>query len=1098
MPLAFQKRGSDVPLIRFLPDESVVTAANGSHKSHAMREIPASDIQQLSEAADRLASSLENLILAGFACLLVRLTRQDVVAISIAPEQMAIFNLDGVGSFREVLKQASGRTPEANTKVHGLSSVAHGVEYEFCVGAQPLTRATTCSLRLLITENGLRVELASPSGTWENETLRGWLGYLLSIIGAAAQNPELPISQLPLWDHASAKSFYANLNQTDTAFSGPSSVVGLVNQQSSDRPSHPAIVSGGRQLTYRELEECSNALALQLVAAGAAPNRAVAVCMERSVDLPMSLLAVLKSGAYYVPLDPHNPSERLRGILEECRPVALISDNKIADGLDLSLTQSLSRAGIPILRVDHPTPYPGLITVGQNVNADRKVSLPEAIHASDLAYTIYTSGTTGKPKGVAIQHGSLLNLIHSMSRKPGSVASDRTLAVAPISFDIATMDMFLPMATGGTLIVASRTDSVDPYRLAQLIEDHNVTCMQATPVTWRMLITSGWTGKPGLKMISGGEALPREQANDLIRVGGELWNCYGPTETTIYSAVLRIEAGSGIVPVGPPMANTSFYVMDAAGHPVPPGVPGELYIGGQGVSTGYVARPELTAERFVADRFGPDPKATVFRTGDLVRLTKDNYFEFFGRLDHQVKLRGFRIELGEIESTLRSHSAIADAVAILREDIPGEPRLVAYIVPKGRVADYEELRAFASKTLPEYMLPSLIVALDKFPLSASGKINRRALPVPESVPGQTGANTPEAAKAAGDMEAKLLKIFREVLRNHSIGVTDSFFKYGGYSLLTVRLFSRIDRELRVRLPISLLFDAPTVRELARVIQKGISPSVIVPIRPNGRSAPIFVIQSYLLYNAMLEIVEDDRPIYGVREMSNEREPITVDDRARHFAREITQVCSNGPLYLAGWCAAGTLTVEIARQLREAGRDVGLVALFDAERPGFAPPKGFGAWIGRAWKKTVYHMGRLRRVSWNEKFTYLFEAFARNWDLAVESYYTANYRTMMWLQKRFGLSLSEAAFNTVYAGMAGGSNETVRPYPGKLNLYRAADVPDLFEMDATLGWSTVAQGGVEVNFVPGDHVSMFKKPNIHSLARRLQQELQTSEKAHTRK
>jgi amino acid adenylation domain-containing protein len=1090
LPLTFHKRSSDAPLIRFLPDEAPGAPSNGSHKSHAAREIPASDIDQLAESAARLGSSLENLLLAGFACLLARLTRQDVVAISVAPQQQVVFNLDGVGSFREVLRQAAEQKsrPEPQNGDAAQGNTTHDVEYEFRVGSQPLNGAAVCGLRLLVTDNGLHIELASPTGIWENETLRNWLGYLLTMVGAAAQKPESPLAHLPLCDATWARGFYANLNQTAAKHSEAGSVVSLVAGEVKRRPEHPAIVSNGRQLSYRELDDRSTALARQLVSAGAAPNRAVAVCMERAVDLPMSLLAVLKSGAYYVPLDPYNPSERLRGILEECKPVALISDSKIASGLDQALLESLASAGIPILRVDNLRPSA----------LDRQAVLPAAINPGDLAYTIYTSGTTGKPKGVAIQHGSLLNLVQSMGRKPGCVDSDRTLAVAPISFDIATMDMFLPISTGGTLVIASRTDSVDPYRLAQLIQDHDITCMQATPVTWRMLVTSGWTGKPGLKMISGGEALPREQANDLIRLGGELWNCYGPTETTIYSAVLRIESGSGIVPVGPPMANTTFYVMDPAGQLVPPGVPGELYIGGDGVSPGYVARPELTAERFVPDRFGPDPKATLFRTGDLVRLVNGDEFEFFGRLDHQVKLRGFRIELGEIESTLRTHPAIADAVAVLREDIPGEPRLVAYVIAKGSQADYETLRAYAAKTLPEYMLPSLIVTLDKFPLSASGKINRRALPNPESLPSQMAMSTPEAAAATGELEGKLLKIFREVLRNHSIGVTDSFFKYGGYSLLTVRLFSRIDRELHVRLPISLLFDAPTVRELARVIQKGISPSVIVPIRPQGRSAPIFVIQSYLLYNAMLEIVEDDRPIYGVREMSNEREPVTVDARARHFAREITQVCSEGPLYLAGWCAAGTLTVEIARQLRESGRDVGLVALFDAERPGFAPPSGFGPWLGRAWKKTVYHLGRLRRVSWSEKFTYVFEAFGRNWDLAVENFYAANYRTMMWLQKRLGLNLSEAAFNTVYAGMAGSNHHSVRPYPGKLNLYRAADVPDLFEMDATLGWSTIAQGGVEVNFVPGDHVSMFKKPHIASLARRLQQELQTSETATSHK
>jgi amino acid adenylation domain-containing protein len=778
-----------------------------------------------------------------------------------------------------------------------------------------------------------------------------------------------------------------------------------------------------------------------------------------------------------VPLDPHNPSQRLRGILEECAPVALLSDMRVAP----SLADAFEANSLPLFCVDEPRSK-------DTATAD----LPPAIDPATLAYTIYTSGTTGKPKGVRITHSALLNLICSMSQSPGIRETDRTLAVAPISFDIATMDMFLPICSGGTLVLASRQDAIDPYRLAHLISEHGITCMQATPATWRMLVTSEWSGKRGLKMITGGEAIPRELANDLMRVGGELWNCYGPTETTIYSGVIQLKPEAGIVPVGGPIANTSFYVMDQTGFPLPPGVPGELYIGGEGVSPGYVARPELTADRFVADRFGSKPGCTLFRTGDLVRIVHGNELEFFGRLDHQVKLRGFRIELGEIESVLRAHPLIKDAVVILREDVPGEPRLVAYVIAPGPQVGAADLRAHAAQSLPEYMLPSTIVTLDRYPLSASGKINRRALPPPEALPGQIAPDHPEAAAAKGQLETKLLAIFREVLRNDTIGVTDSFFRYGGYSLLTVRLFSRIDRELSVRLPISLLFDAPTVRGLARVIEQGSAPSVIVPIRPQGTMAPIFIVQSYLLYNVMLEVVESDRPIYGVREMADEKEPLRVEHRARMFAREILSVYSDGPIYLAGWCAAGTLTVEIARQLREAGHTVGVVALFDAERPGYAPPKGAGVWINRMWMKAMFHVRRIFTIPWTEKLNYFLDALVRNWDWAVESFYTAHFQSMLWLKKRFGLSLSETAFNNVYASLSALRDFSVRPYPGKLTLYRAADVPGFNGMDQTLGWGSIAIEGVDVEFVPGDHVSMFKKPHVASLAYRLQSELQRAE------
>jgi amino acid adenylation domain-containing protein len=1073
LSLPYPKQSTDASVIRFLPDDGLSISANNAPEIRAVRTIALEEVRSLRKAAERMGVTLENLLLAGFASLLSRLTGQGLLAIAVDTSGMAVFHLEEDASFRAILDQSSNRKPESEPAAQ--TSEAR-VRFQFLPDSEADTEYADCGLQLLVKENGSLLELASSLGLWRGDTLRGWLSYLLALVKAASKDPRLAVDRLPLWDDSEGQSFYASLNQTAVEFPGETSVPGRFAVQATQRPEATAVISASQRYTYRELEERSTELARRLVTLGAKPNRAVAVCMERSADLLLSLLAVLKSGAYYVPLDPHNPTQRLRSILEECNPVCLLSDSTVAG----SLAGQLKIDSLPVLCVDQP-----------RVQTEGMPALPAQINPADPAYTIYTSGTTGKPKGVRIRHEALLNLVCSMWRKPGISHTDRTLAVAPISFDIATMDMFLPICSGGTLVIASRQDTIDPYRLGQLLKEHDITFMQATPATWRMLITSGWSGKRNLKMLSGGEALPRELANDLLRHGGALWNCYGPTETTIYSGVSRIEPGPGIVPVGQPIANTSFYVMDQAGHLLPPGVAGELYIGGIGVSPGYVDRPELTAERFVPDRFTPESDlstGSLFATGDLVRVVNGNELEFFGRLDHQVKLRGFRIELEEIESVLRTHPSITDAVVVLREDVPDEPRLVAYVVCSGPRVDAATVREHVAQSLPEYMLPSLAVILDQFPLSASGKINRQALPAPELVPRQIAASHTDAEPAADELEAKLLRIFREVLRNESIGVTNNFFLYGGYSLLTVRLFSRIDHELNIQLPISLLFDAPTVRDLAHVIRKGISPSIIVPIRPYGRSTPVFLVQSYLLYDAILELVEVDRPVYGVREIGDEREPISLEDRARRFAREILAAHPHGPLYLAGWCAAGPLTVEIARQLRETGHKVGLVALFDAERPGFALPSGLMPRTSRLWKKIAFHSGRLRRSPWKEKIAYISEALTRNWDWAVESYYTANHRTMLWLQRQFGLSFSEAAFNNVYASIATLTDVSIRPYPGKLSLFRAADVPSYEEIDLTLGWTTIALGGVKVDFVPGDHVSMFKKPNNRYLAQRLQQEL----------
>ncbi len=1061
---------------------------SNERETQASQSIALESLQSLRHIADGMGCDTENLLLAGFAALLLRLTRQASLVIVVAPSQLAVFRLEDDCTFDAIVEQAAKRTQR---KENGRQSAEEAIRYRFFAGEPSLLESSEgFRLELTVRDDGRVLDLTSPDGFWRESTLRSWLGYLFTLIANAAANRTTPVNLLPMWDETEALQSYEQLNQTAVDFPGEAFVHRRISLQAKRTPHATAVISAGAKYTYRELDERSDALAHRLAAAGAGPGRSVAICMERSAHLPMALLAVLKSGACYVPLDPHNPAGRLRSILAECAPAALLSDSTMAN----TLASSLKIDSLPILCADQSAgeDRPETPAAAAPIPAP-----PVAIDPDGLAYTIYTSGSTGLPKGVRITHRALLNLICSMWRVPGVTPADRTLAVAPISFDIATMDMFLPLCSGGTLVVAGRKDAVDPYRLAQLLKDHDITCMQATPATWRMMLTSGWTGKKNLKIISGGEALPRELANALLDRCGELWNCYGPTETTIYSGVLQIRREDGIVPVGPPIANTAFYVLDKAGNLLPPGVAGELYIGGVGVSPGYVNRPELNAKRFVADRFTPEsdtgyPARTLFATGDLVRIVNGNQFEFFGRMDYQVKLRGFRIELGEIESVLRSHPAVSEAVVLLREDIPGEPRLVAYVIFSGVPVGAASLREYASKSLPEYMLPSLVVALEQFPLSGSGKIDRRALPVPESIPWQIAADHPGAVEARDEIEATLLRIFRELLRIDQIGVTDSFFQYGGYSLLTVQLFARIDRELGVRLPISLLFDAPTVSDLARVIRSGVSPSVIVPIRPYGKSAPIFLIQSYLLYNAILDIVEPDRPVYGVREMGDEREPMTMEERVAKFSQEILAVCPNGPLSLAGWCAAGSLTVEIARHLREAGHQVGLVALFDATCPGFTLPKGVGPWSSRFLRKVVFHSGRIQHVPWSERSTYLKEALIRFWDGAIESFYTANSRTMLWLKRQFGISLSKTAFDNVYASMSGFNQISVRPYPGKLSLFRAADIPNFAELDLTLGWDSIAQDGVKVNFVPGDHVSMFKKPYNIGLAKRLQQDLQEFE------
>ena len=1053
-------------LLRHLPPDRRSSAAPIS-LAEAAYKITGDRLDQLFQACVALAAGRDTFFLTTFATLLARLAGQEAVTVRNCYGDPTILTLafDPEASFRGLLHKTQNE--------HALTSDRPcAVEIVFASSRVSFADMPGHGLRMVVhsTDSEAHVRLASTTGLWDQTVLRLWLRFFDHLLAAAAAAPDIPWKTLPLLDEIDAQEFYLALNDTAVAYPADACVHELVLRRIEETPDSLAIASDSQRFTYRQLHERSDAIARRLQALGAAPGRPVAVCMERSAELPVTLLAVLKTGSCYVPLDPHDAPNRLSTILEECRPAALI--------VDRSFSELRGGDTIPLVYLDD-------IPASSVVLDYRASDLTPDHHA----YIIYTSGTTGKPKGVTISHRSLANLLHSMMHKPGFTAFDRMLAVAPISFDIATMEMFLPLIAGGTLVVADRFIAADPLRLAATMKRFAITVLQATPVTWRLLAASGWEGKHDLKAIAGGEALPRDLANQVLCLAAELWNCYGPTETTIWSGALRIQPELGVVPIGPPIDNTTFYVLDDTGRLLPPGVPGELYIGGIGVSPGYVDRPQMTSQRFLPDPYAPTPGSRMFRTGDLVRLINGDEFEFFGRLDQQVKLRGYRIELGEIESVLRTFSGIENAVAALCENSPGEPYLVAYVTVGREQPDLRRVRDGLAQLLPSYMLPGRFVVMEAMPLTSSGKINRKALPAPESIANAlTAFHQPVGATPQTELEEKLLAIFRDVLVNNEFGVTDSLFDYGGYSLLTVNLFTRINRALNLSLPISLVFDAPTVRALAEIIDRDQSFSVIVPIRPRGTSAPLFVIHSYLLYGVLPRIVEQDHPVYGVRELLDVPEPQTVVERAATYVREILGVHPEGPIALAGWCAAASLTVEIARQLNALGHKVGLVALFDAERPGYRPEIS-GYWCFKLMASLKFHLSRIRGEYRRKRLMYLGILLRRFWDSIVESLFMHNRILVLRLQRLFGFPLPDAVFNNTWARVAAIQNYAPASYPGKVWLFRALDVPQLPETDSTLGWKEIVDGGVEVVFVSGDHESMFQDPHAAVLSQHLRRALQ---------
>ena len=512
--------------------------------------------------------------------------------------------------------------------------------------------------------DGLVLDCDYKTDLFSRDTIRRWLGHFETVLEGLAADAEARIDEITLLSAPEREVVLRAWHGVRVDWPPPLTIHGLIEKQVEATPEAPAVIAGQTTLSYRELDRKAARLAAFLVSRGVRPGSLVALCLERTADMVVALLGILKAGAAYVPLDGAFPRERLALILEDAQPRLLVTETSLED--------RIPRHGAAVVRLDADTHL---------IEAAPGIPLPQ-VAPSELAYVMFTSGSTGRPKGVAVSHGSVVNLLRSVAREPGFSERDGILGVTTLSFDIAGVDMYLPLTLGGRLVLATREDASDGNRLLALLGRPDVSVLQATPATWRLLLMAGWSGGKPLKMISTGEALPRDLADGLLARGPELWNMYGPTETTIWSSGTRVEPGPGPISIGRPIANTQFYVVDARMKPVPIGVPGELAIGGAGVADGYWRRPDLTRERFVPDRFGPRPGGRLYRTGDLVRMRADGALEFLGRRDHQVKVRGFRIELGEIDTALARHPDVRECATVVREDLPGQKRLVSYVVPE--------------------------------------------------------------------------------------------------------------------------------------------------------------------------------------------------------------------------------------------------------------------------------------------------------------------------------------------------------------------------------------------------------------------------------
>ena len=625
------------------------------------------------------------------------------------------------------------------------------------------------------------------------------------LLEGLSRNPDRSVSDLPMLTEAETDKLILEWNDTRREYATNKCIHELFEEQVKRTPEAVAVVFEGEELTYRELNQRANQVARYLIKLGARPETLVGICMERSLEMIVGILGILKAGAVYMPQDPCFPDERLSLMWEDTRASVLLSQEH--------LTEKLPHFGGRVVCVDRDW---------EQISKESDADVESAVIAENLAYVIYTSGSTGKPKGVQVPHTNVVNVLTHVREALGFTDKDSSLLLANICFDISVMEFLLPLVVGARLVVVGASVAVDGERLARLVSSCGATMLHATPATWRLLLQAGWTGDEKLKILCGGEALPSELANRLASQGSSLWNLYGPTETTIYSAaaVYSSELSDGTVSIGRSISNTQIYIVDDCLQPVPVGVPGQLYIGGAGLARGYLNRAELTAASFIPNPFSREPGTRIYKTGDLARYLPDGSIEYLGRLDHQVKLRGLRIELGEIEVVLSEHPQVRHSVVLAREDVPGDKQLTAYIVlDEGAVAGADELRRFLKAKLPEYMVPSAYVFLESFPLTSNGKLDRRALPAPNrgSTEAIDGRGAPRTL-----MEEMIAGIWADVLKLDRFGIHDNFFDLGGHSLKATQVMSRLRQAMRADLSVRVLFEAPTVAEFALRVEQSLA------------------------------------------------------------------------------------------------------------------------------------------------------------------------------------------------------------------------------------------------------------------------------------
>lgn len=913
------------------------------------------------------------------------------------------------------------------------------------VKAHPGGAKFDLTLSVVESESGIQGTLEYSRDLYDESTARRFLSSYGTLLASVAANPGARLSDLQLIPAPEYHHLVDTLNRTAVPLSEIADTGEMFELRAAEHPDATAVIFGEHRVSYGQLNSRANRIAWELIRIGVGRNTLVAVCMNRSPDLIAVLLGVLKAGGAYLPLDPGFPPDRLAYMIEDSGAAVVVSEPELQERVPRHQSQTLLLgANSPLLQ-------------GTDLSNPRVPCT-----GTDLAYVIYTSGSTGKPKGVEIERGALANFLFSMKHEPGIRPGDVLHAVTTVSFDIAALEIFLPLVSGACLVMASREVSLDPKHLDASLRTTGSTLMQATPATWRLLLDSGWTGDPRIRILCGGEAMGTDLARRLLATGCEVWNLYGPTETTVWSSASRIRSPEDALLLGRPIANTQLYVASASLALQPVGAAGELLIGGTGLARGYHARETLTAEKFIPHPFGGSGR--VYRTGDLVRRRADDGLEFLGRIDTQVKLRGYRIEPGEIEARLASMTGVQRAVVIVREDTPGDHRLVAYIVPRtGPTPDVEELRRCLKAEVPDYMVPSAFVILKSLPLTPNQKVDRRALPKPD---GNQAGKHQKFEQPSTRTEALLGRIFQELLDVRRVGRGDNFFELGGTSFLAVRLQARVSRETGRRLELQTLLEAPTLANLAEAIDHAPSARTLQGAAKGIPWINIPGIYGYQqLRSAMAEAIGRHCPYFdGLKfpGVDDNSEPLTeIPDLANAMVQQIEALGIRGPIILSGYSFGGRVAIETARQWEAAGRPVAMVVLFDTWHRGAMRRRSF-------FDQIRVLVDRLRSLPRGSRIPHL----TRLLRLQAASH---------WLQwnKRIGRHPRSRRDELEEAAHLASTKYVPRIYRGRTELLVSTvpqpDDTGRWEKDPLNGWAPYLHNDFHVHPVHSDHHAIFLEP-----------------------